>query len=275
MSTYCIGDVQGCFQELQKLLQLIAFDPQNDKLWFVGDLVNRGPNSLETLRFVKQLPNVKVVLGNHDFHLLALYHKATTTKSHDLQPIIDASDAPELIDWLRLQPLLYHDLRFDCVLVHAGIYPWWNLAKAKSCALEVEKILRADDYHKMFKHMYGNKPNRWDENLTGWRRTRFIINSFTRMRFCDAEGHLDFAFQGNVGSQPNNLLPWFKMPERQNKTVKIIFGHWAALEGKVDEANLLALDTGCVWGRSLTALRLDDHKLFAVECKVDKCSIDN
>lgn len=274
MSTYCIGDVQGCFIELRQLLQLVAFDPAKDRLWFVGDLVNRGPNSLEALRFIKQLPNVKVVLGNHDFHLLALYHKATKTRSNDLEPIINAADSAELIDWLRKQPLLYHDLEFDCVLVHAGIYPFWTLAKAKEYAHEVENFLQKDNYADLFSHMYGNKPNKWDDKLSGWRRIRFIINSFTRMRFCDISGQLDFSFQGEIGSQPEKLIPWFKMPERKNKDAKIIFGHWAALEGKVLEPNLYALDTGCVWGKSLTALRLDDKKLFQVPCNIDVCKID-
>jgi bis(5'-nucleosyl)-tetraphosphatase (symmetrical) len=266
MPTYCIGDVQGCFTELLELLQLLSFDENKDELWFVGDLVNRGPNSLEVLRFVKKLPKKVVVLGNHDFHLLAVYHNLTHPRSHNLDDVLKAKDGAELINWLRLQSLLHYSKTFNAVLVHAGILPEWNLYTARRCALEVEEVLHGNNYIELLKHIYGNKPFKWNSKLRGWSRLRFIINSFTRMRFCDKEGNLDFHHQCKVGDQPKGLLPWFNLPRRKIKNIDVVFGHWAALEGKVNKPWLYALDTGCIWGNSLTALRLEDKKIFQVKC---------
>lgn len=263
MATYCIGDVQGCFIELQKLLQIINYNQVHDHLCFVGDLVNRGPNSLEVLRFVKQLPNTKVVLGNHDIHLLNFYNKIVDFEVEYLEPISTAPDGLELIEWLRQQPLLYHDVKNNFVLAHAGIYPGWNLSDAIIYAHEVEKILQGNRYINFLKNLYGNEPANWDDGLSGWDRLRFIVNAFTRMRFCDMQGKLDFINSGPVDTAPHGFLPWFEIPWRKTKNVKILFGHWAALQGITNVENVFALDTGCVWGGSLTAMRLDDGKLFS------------
>lgn len=264
MTTYCIGDVQGCFDELQQLLQLINYNCKRDHLWFVGDLVNRGPKSLEVLRFIKQLPNTKVVLGNHDLHLLNFYNKIVDFEVECLKPILTAPDGWELVEWLRKQPLLYHDVERNYVLVHAGVYPGWELPAAISYAREVEVILQGDNYLDFLKNSYGDEPSSWHNNLTGWDRLRFITNAFTRMRFCDLQGKLEFVNTGEVNTAPQGFMPWFKTPWRKTKNVQIIFGHWAALKGKADAENVFALDTGCVWGESLTALRLEDKEKFQV-----------
>lgn len=262
MATYCIGDIQGCFDELEQLLKIIDYNHNRDKLWFVGDLVNRGPKSLEVLRFIKNLPNTKVVLGNHDLHLLNFYNKIVDFEVSHIEQIISAPDGPELIEWLRMQPLIHYAPEHNCVLVHAGIYPGWSLENALTYAKEAEKILRGKNYIDFLKHMYGNQPTIWSDDLNGWDRFRFIINACTRMRFCDLNGNLEFEHTGNIETAPPGYLPWFKIPRRKTKDTKIIFGHWAALEGITNEPNAIALDTGCVWGSSLTALRLDDGIKF-------------
>lgn len=262
MATYCIGDVQGCFDELEQLLRVISYDREYDRLCFVGDLVNRGPKSLEVLRFIKQLPNTKVVLGNHDLHLLNFYYKLVDFEVADLKPIITAPDGLELIEWLRKQPLLYHDAEHNFLLVHAGIYPGWTLQEALSYAHEVEIALQQEKYCMTFlQNLYGNRPDDWDSNLIGWDRLRFIVNVFTRMRFCDLQGRLEFA---HFSDAPQGFLPWFKIPWRKTKGVKIFFGHWASLNGVTDEQNAFALDTGCVYGEFLTAVRVEDGERFSV-----------
>jgi bis(5'-nucleosyl)-tetraphosphatase (symmetrical) len=267
MATYCIGDVQGCFVELQSLLTHIQFNPKQDTLWFTGDLVNRGPQSLEVLRFIKSLDKTVVVLGNHDLHLLAIVYGCVKQKPHDtLQDILVAPDRKELCDWLRQQPLLHHDAQIGFTLVHAGLPPQWDLQKAMHCAKEVEHVLRGDNYLEFLKHLYGNEPDRWDENLTSWERLRVITNYFTRLRFCKGDGTLELATKGKLHTPPAGYLPWFKIANRQSKDLKILFGHWAALEGKTDELNVYALDTGCVWGNCLSAMRLEDGKRFSVRC---------
>lgn len=266
MPTYAIGDVQGCFDELQALLKKINFDSEQDELWFVGDLINRGPKSLEVLQFIKNLPRVKVVLGNHDLHLLALAQGASYSH-HTLNPILNSPQLKEYTDWLRQMPLLYHDTKLNYVMVHAGIYPQWNLIEAKKYARELETALQKNDMSELLKNLYGDQPNSWDEKLSGWERLRFITNVFTRMRFCTLDGKLDLQEMGKVGTQSSDLLPWFKIPDRKTKNEKIIFGHWAALQGKTDEPNVFAVDTGCVWGNSLTAMRLEDQQKFSVTCK--------
>jgi bis(5'-nucleosyl)-tetraphosphatase (symmetrical) len=262
MATYCIGDVQGCFAELEQLLHVINYDRKRDCLWFVGDLVNRGPNSLEVLRLVKQLPNTKIVLGNHDLHLLNFYNKIVDFEIDYLEPILAAPDGLELINWLRRQPLLYYDKEQNFVLVHAGIYPGWGLQEAIMYAREVETVLQGENYIEFLKQMYGNEPSSWSDNLSGFDRSRFITNAFTRMRFCDSQGKLEFAYAGEANTAPQGFLPWFKIPWRKTQDVKIIFGHWAALQGQTNEPNVFALDTGCVWGKSLTAMRLEDGVRF-------------
>jgi bis(5'-nucleosyl)-tetraphosphatase (symmetrical) len=285
MSVYAIGDLQGCFDELQLLLEKINFDPTQDILWFTGDLVNRGPKSLECLRFVKSLDTHAVtVLGNHDLHLLAIAYADRQTSAGDtLDAILQAADRDELLNWLRQQPLLHYDPQLNFVLVHAGIAPQWDLPTAQNLAREVEAELRSVDLSPtlalphyaregtrnfgtmLLSHLYGNEPACWDDSLTGTARWRCIINYFTRMRFCTAAGCLDLKYKGEIANAPTDLIPWFQIPTRKIQETKILFGHWAALQGKANEPNVFALDTGCVWGQSLTALRLDDLQKFSVK----------
>lgn len=270
MATYAIGDIQGCFAECEKLLDLIKFDPGRDELWFTGDLVNRGPRSLEVLRFVKSLGSgQKTVLGNHDLHLIALSYGFGKSHGNDtLQAVLQAPDREELIDWLRHRPLLHHERELGYVMTHAGIAPAWDLKKAASLAKEVEKILQSDAPAFFLEHMYGNQPDKWDDNLGGLERLRCITNYFTRMRFCYADGRLDLAYKGEIAGKPPALIPWFAVKDRIQIKDKIIFGHWAALNGVVDVPNLFPLDTGCVWGNCLTAMRLEDGQKFSIKCGV-------
>src|SRR5579872_2910275 len=270
MSTYAIGDIQGCFFALEKLLQEIHFDPDNDVLWLTGDLVNRGPQSLETLRFIKHLgKHQRMVLGNHDLHLLAMAHDAHPGWPDDtLAPILKAGDREELIDWLLHQPLLHHDETSGFTMIHAGLAPSWDLSLAKKLAVEVETILQSDQRIDFFHHMYGNEPPQWSDDLTGWERIRCIVNYLTRARFCHLDGSLELKTKENMRLDQTDLIPWFKIPERRSTHLKIIFGHWAALGGVTHTSNIFALDTGCVWGYSLTAMRLEDLKRFSVPCSL-------
>jgi bis(5'-nucleosyl)-tetraphosphatase (symmetrical) len=265
MTTYAIGDVQGCYDELQELLKLIQFKPEQDTLWFTGDLVNRGPKSLEVLRFVKNLPRKVVVLGNHDLHLLALA-QGNPYKNHTLDEVLKAPDCDELIEWLRMQSLLHYDKNLDLIMVHAGLPAAWDLEQALDCAAEVEVILHSPSYDQLLANMYGDNPAKWDDHLKGWSRLRFIINALTRIRFCKPNGELDLNEKGEMGSQTAGDLPWFQVPNRRNKNRKIIFGHWAALSGNAEGENIFALDTGCVWGGKLTAMQIDNHQRFSVDC---------
>ena len=262
---YAIGDIQGCFSELEKLLAHIQFDPAKDILWFTGDLVNRGPQSLETLRFIKNLGEQHiVVLGNHDLHLLALSHAAHAGWEDDtLNSILTAPDRDELITWLSQKPLLYHDVELGFTIVHAGLAPNWDLITAKRLAKEVEAIIQGTTAADFFKHMYGNSPEQWDERLTGWDRLRCITNYFTRLRFCHRDGQMELHTKGTREFSPD-LIPWFEVKPRANADLNIIFGHWAALGGVTNTPNTHALDTGCVWGHQLTAMRLEDHKRFSI-----------
>lgn len=270
MAIYAIGDVQGCFAELQALLTLIQFDNKQDTLWFTGDLVNRGPHSLAVLRFVKSLGEKHiVVLGNHDLHLLALaYGVRKAHPSDTLNEVLAASDRETLLEWLCHRPLLHHDKQTGFVITHAGLAPCWSLTQAKELAKEVENRLCDTSVTLFLKNMYGDFPDRWNDSLAGIERWRCIVNYLTRMRFCYADGRLDFAYKGEIAGKPRELIPWFEVPERANANVKIIFGHWAALAGKTTFPNVYALDTGCVWGNCLTALRLEDEKRFQVNCAI-------
>lgn len=258
MAVYAIGDVQGCFDELQALLELIRFEPADDRLWFAGDLVNRGPKSLETLRFIRALGNgASCVLGNHDLHLIAMAHSQPLDNGdHTLDDILQAPDRDELIDWLRRQPLLHHDDALGFTMVHAGLAPQWDLQLAQRCAHEVETMLRGDQLEKFIAHMYGNKPARWSKKLSGWKRLRFIVNCFTRLRFCDSEGRIKLKHKGPPGSQPASLRPWFEIPGRASRNLNIVFGHWSTL-GKRDDPGIYPIDSACLWGGHLTALRID------------------
>lgn len=270
MAVYAIGDVQGCYQPLQALLQKLRFDAARDRLWFTGDLVNRGPHSLEVLRFVRALGERAVcVLGNHDLHLLAVATGTAKTKKLDtLDGILHAPDRDELLYWLRERPLLHHDADLGYTLIHAGLLPPWDLAQARRLAREAETMLRSDKYQEFFHHMYGDLPDHWNENLHGFDRLRVIINTFTRLRYCDLDGNMDLRPKGPPGNQPAYLLPWFQVPGRRSHGLKIIFGHWSAL-GLWQGDGVIGLDSGCFWGRSLSAARLDVEpvEFFSVDCE--------
>lgn len=266
MSVYVVGDIQGCFAELQLLLKEIEFDAASDRLWFVGDLVNRGPGSLEVLQLVKSLGDRAVtVLGNHDLHLLAVAAGvAQLHRSDTLDEILAAPDRDELLLWLRQQRLMH--VEGDHVMVHAGLLPQWSIKQAAKLAGEVETALRGDDYVKFLEHMYGNTPNSWDGELSGYKRLRIITNAFTRLRVCTPEGEMEYKFKGEVEKIPEGYMPWFEVSKRASKDATVIFGHWSALGLKV-LPNVIALDTGCLWGGPLTAIRLEDRQLFQVECQ--------
>ncbi|MBI1175174.1 MAG: symmetrical bis(5'-nucleosyl)-tetraphosphatase [Sideroxydans sp.] len=265
MPTYAVGDIQGCYAELQQLLEQVRFDPAQDKLWLVGDLVNRGSGSLEVLRLVKSLGDAAItVLGNHDLHLLAVAEGAAELhRSDTLDEVLAAPDRDELLTWLRNQRLLHAENGF--VLVHAGLLPSWTVAQAQMLAREVETELRGERYHEFFGHMYGNSPHQWEDGLTGYKRLRVITNAFTRMRICTMQGEMEFKFKGEVPDIPAGYLPWYEVPERKSNQATVIFGHWSALGLKVGP-RVIALDTGCLWGGPMTAIRLEDRALFQVAC---------
>ena len=269
MPVYAIGDIQGCQEELEALLEKIRFRPGRDRLWFTGDLVNRGPRSLQTLRFVRGLGrNAVTVLGNHDLHLLAVAEGLKPLKgAESLRPVLAAPDREELLDWLRRRPLAHADESLRTLLVHAGVYPGWGRKKTLRRAREVEQVLRGDGYRDLLRHMYGHKPVRWRGGLEGWARLRFTINALTRMRFCDGKGRLDFDCKGPPGSQPEELTPWFRHPGRRCRKWRIVFGHWSAL-GYFREGNVVCLDSGCLWRGAMTAIRLDDRRerAWQVQC---------
>ncbi|MGZ8268452.1 MAG: symmetrical bis(5'-nucleosyl)-tetraphosphatase [Burkholderiales bacterium] len=265
MATYAIGDVQGCYDPLRRLLDTIRFDPANDVLWFVGDLVNRGSQSVETLRFVRSLGERAVtVLGNHDLSLFVI--AAGYSKPHrgdTFDSILEAPDRDELIDWLRHCKLMHVEGGY--AMVHAGLLPQWTIAHALELAQEVEAALQGPDHSALLRHMYGNSPDRWDESLAGHDRLRVIVNAMTRLRLCDATGRMEFSHKVGLESAPEGFIPWFDVPGRASSNTPVVCGHWAAL-GILLRPDVLAIDTGCVWGRELSALRLDDRRLFQCRC---------
>ncbi len=267
MAVYAIGDIQGCYDEFKLLLDKIKFDPAQDQLWLTGDLVNRGPNSLQVLRLVKSLRHsVITVLGNHDLHLLASHIENRRSKTDTFDEIFAAHDRDELLHWLQQQPLLHHDAQLKWTLIHAGLPPQWTLQQAIDCAHEVETILRDENHApELFAHMYGNQPNEWNDDLQGWPRLRFITNCLTRLRACTADGELKLKFKSTPSQLKKNTYPWFKVPDRRTRHDRIIFGHWSAL-GFYNDDNVLGLDTGCVWGGTLCAVQLDET-LRRVEVK--------
>jgi bis(5'-nucleosyl)-tetraphosphatase (symmetrical) len=260
MPTYAIGDVQGCFDELKQLLDRFGFRKEKDRLWFVGDLVNRGPESLETLRFVKALQDRAVaVLGNHDLHLVTQHEGFERTRKDDtFDPVLRAPDRKALVDWLRTRPMMHVEGSY--AMVHAGLLPQWSIAKAVSLGKEVETALARPDYRKFLKSMYGSKPDQWSDSLTGWDRLRVIVNAMTRLRFCTPQGRMDLEAKGRT--PPPGYVPWYEL--RKDREA-IVCGHWSALGLKLTE-KLAALDSGCVWGGKLSALRLEDRALFQVPC---------
>jgi len=268
MATYAIGDIQGCYDELMQLLEALRFDPGRDRLWFTGDLVNRGIQSLEVLRFVKSLGDKAVaVLGNHDLHLLAIAAGASHLRPKDsFMDVLQAHDRNVLLDWLRQRPLLHRGARLGYTLIHAGLPPQWDLATAQACANEAEQMLRSADAKIFFNEMYGDQPLQWRDDLRGADRMRYIVNCFSRLRYCDADGRLALKYKDAPGAQPTELMPWFQVPWRKSADLKIIFGHWSTL-GRYQGQGVYSLDTGCVWGGNLTALRLDDGQWFSVSCE--------
>lgn len=279
MSTYAIGDIQGCYSELQNLLNEINFDERRDELWFAGDLVNKGPKSLQTLRFIKALGvNAKITLGNHDLHLLAVAKNIRPLLKKDtIQEILAADDVKELIDWLKSRPLLITDDNLNFTMVHAGLPPQWSLENAKEFAKECELILQSEKINKLLAEMYGDTPNIWVNSLQDYAKQRFIINCFTRIRFCNSDGMLDFDTKVAPGKQNTSLIPWYSLPNRKTKDNKIIFGHWSTVhignEKNFKQYNVYPIDTGCLWGGRLTAMRLEDEKVFSVPSEEPKfCS---
>jgi len=267
MATYAIGDIQGSYNEFRRLLDLINFNAK-DKLWLVGDIVNRGPDSLLLLRFLKAMNDAVVaVLGNHDLHLLVVAEGFAKAQPGDtLQGVLNAPDRDELLYWLRHQRLLH--VSGDYVMVHAGLLPSWSVIQAANLAQEAESFLHNKDheeFRKFCSSMYGNQPDQWSASLEGYERIRVIINAMTRMRVCTYDGRMDFTFKGRVEDIPIGYLPWFDVPGRASKEATVICGHWSALSLQVKN-NLIALDTGCMWGGSLTAIRLEDRKVFQVPC---------
>ncbi len=266
MATYAIGDVQGCAKALERLLAACAFRRTHDRLWFVGDLVNRGPDSAATLRLVKSLgERALTVLGNHDFHLLAVASGyAKKHRSDTLDDVLAAPDRDELLEWLRQRPLLH--VEGTWVLVHAGLLPRWSVDQAKSLAAEVEAALRGEDWRAFLAELYGDEPDYWSDDLAGAARLRVIVNAMSRMRFCTPEGKIEFHTKGETAIAPPGYLPWFDAPGRASRSHTAICGHWSTLGLKL-RPDLLALDSGCVWGGKLTAVRLEDRKVFSVACE--------
>ena len=269
MATYAIGDIQGCFHSLQNLLAKCHFDPHCDRLWFVGDLVNRGPRSLETLRFVKALgASAITVLGNHDLALLIVAEGFRASGRGDTwQDVLSAPDRDELLHWLRHRPLCHYEKRH--LLVHAGLLPSWTVKDALHLGKEVEKKLQGRHHRRFLEHLWGNEPNIWRKSLKDAPRTRVIVNAMTRMRFCSAQGRMELASKGESTHAPQGFMPWFLTPRRQSANTTLVVGHWSAL-GLVMEDRLIALDTGCLWGGELSAVRLEDRALFQVPCVADE-----
>jgi bis(5'-nucleosyl)-tetraphosphatase (symmetrical) len=270
LAQYAIGDLQGCYEPFRRLLDKIEFDPDSDRLWLTGDLVNRGPRSRKTLRFVRSLGDAAVtVLGNHDLHLIALAngigHAGGSHKS--LQKILGKHDCGELIDWLRCRPLAYHCAELNTLMVHAGLPPQWSVADTLRHAAELEETLRSDDYVDFLENMYGDKPRNWSDDLSGHKRLRFIVNCLTRTRMIRKNGALELSHNGPPERAAKGLVPWFSAEDANWHGTRIVFGHWSAL-GLIVNEQIVALDTGCVWGRQMTAVRLDEGPaVVQVQCK--------
>lgn len=269
MAQYAIGDLQGCYDPFRKLLDKLQFDADSDRLWLTGDLVNRGPKSRKTLKFVRSLGKSAItVLGNHDLHLLTLAHDVRFKKKHyeGLWKILGREDGDELLDWLRRQPLAHYDKSLNTLMVHAGVPPQWTIKKTLKRAKEVETELQGNDYDAFLDDLYGDKPRRWSGKLEGTKRLRFIVNALTRMRMLDEKGRIDFSHAGPPEKAMEGLVPWFEVPDARWRGTRIVFGHWSALGLKVSD-ELIAVDTGCVWGRQLTAVKLTGKpKVTAVDC---------
>jgi bis(5'-nucleosyl)-tetraphosphatase (symmetrical) len=266
MSTYVIGDIQGCYDPLQRLLESVRFDPASDRIWSCGDLVNRGGQSLEVLRLMHSLgPACSVTMGNHDLHLLAAdyRHPGGRCKNRELAKVLQAHDRETLLTWLNSQPLAVYSEEFDVLRVHAGVVPQWTCEDTLAHAAEVSAVLQSEQRGKFLKRMYGNRPSRWHDKRTGWARLRLITRILTRIRFCNANGKMLVKYAGPPGSQPPGWRPWYRHRHRKTRDVTMVFGHWAAL-GLRTRTRYLALDSGCVWGGKLSAIRLEDRQVFQV-----------
>jgi len=268
MATYAIGDLQGCFFSFKDLLKKIQFNPAHDRLWFVGDLINRGPGSLDVMRWMfEHQSSVVTVLGNHDLHTLVVAEGFVSAhRSDTIQSLLDAPDATELLGWLRQQPLVHFEHGY--LMVHAGLLPDWTVDQAMALGAEVKLALQAPNYREFLKHMYGNDPKCWDDGLTGWDRLRVITNAMTRLRICSTKGEMEFKFKGELDNIPNGYQPWFDLTQRASVNTPIVFGHWSAL-GLQHKNNVYSLDTGCLWGGHLSAMRLEDRQIFQVPCHPD------
>jgi len=269
MAIFAVGDIQGCLGSLRTALDQAGFKPRSDILWCVGDLINRGPQSLDTLRFIQDLDNRAIcVLGNHDITLLALAAGAPVRTNHQLQEVLDAPDLDAHIHWLRHRPVLHYDAELKTIMVHAGIFPQWSPAQAQTYAEELQDFLRKDNWAQNIYRLYGSRPRRWKKSRQGFKRIRFISNSFTRMRYIDDKGRLDLDCKQAPQKCPEGLTPWFEVSERKTRHIRIVFGHWATL-GLHAGDNVWGLDSGCVWGGKMTLLRVDVKKpqLFQVSCK--------
>ena len=273
MAIYAIGDIQGCFHSFQALLKKIQFNPVQDQLWLVGDLINRGSGSLPVLRWMfEHQDRIVTVLGNHDLHTWVVAEGFVQAhRSDTIQTLLDAPDAPQLLTWLRHQPLVHFE--HEHLLVHAGLLPQWTPPQALALSQEVAVALQSDNYREFLRHMYGNQPTAWDAGLVGWDRLRVITNAMTRLRVCSQAGEMEFKFKGELANVPQGYLPWFDLPERASRDTPVIFGHWSAL-GLHQKSNVYALDTGCLWGGALTALRLEDKAVFQVPCHIDDAPIN-
>jgi len=271
MSTYVVGDIQGCLQPLKCLLRKVDFKPDRDMLWSVGDIVNRGPRCLKTLRFLHAMrDNLVLVLGNHDLHLLAVAAGVRPpNRSDTLEKILKAPDRDILLDWLLHRPLMHHEHGFT--LVHAGIPPQWSVEQAMALAKEVEAVLQSPDCIEFFKQMYGNEPLVWSDDLTGMTRLRVITNYLTRMRYCTSQGVLDLDSKGPSPNAGKKVSAWFSHPGRKTANDRILFGHWASIEGQTDSPNVIGLDTGCVWGGALSLYELETGRWTSCQCKDGKC----
>ena len=271
MATYAVGDIQGCYEPLRRLLDQVNFDPSVDRLWAVGDLVNRGPYSLKVLRFLKSLGSqFTTVLGNHDLHLLALKEGIKNpAKAPTLLQVLEAPDCDELLDWLKNWPLAHAETINGraYLMVHAGVPPNWSLEQTLQRSGEVEHVLQGESSVQFLTEMYGDLPSQWDDNLEGYARLRFITNSLTRMRFCKEDGELELTTKTGIETAPSGFHPWFSYPRYDHGDAQIIFGHWAALDGDTGgSATIHGLDTGCVWGKKMTMMRLDDQQRFLTDC---------
>jgi bis(5'-nucleosyl)-tetraphosphatase (symmetrical) len=266
VATYAIGDVQGCYQELRELLEKLVFNPKKDQLWLLGDLINRGPENLEVVRYIMSLgSSACTVLGNHDLHFLAIVlggHRLN--KSDTFNDVLEASDVDQIVDWYCQQPLLMKDENLGFVMAHAGVPHLWDLAQAVELAGEVETVIRGKRRSEYFRDMYGNEPARWSDRLKGMDRLRSITNYFTRMRLMKPDGTLEFAHKGALSEAPDDCVPWYQLRAEYPLELTTLFGHWAALEGETGYEGVLALDTGCVWGRDLTALCLQSGEYTRV-----------